>query len=102
MTLLDAGPLIAILHGDDPDHVRCVSALSEVRLPLVTTLAVLTEAMHFLGARFGWRGQSRLWDLITQRRVEVAAIDARDLLRCRELMAKYKDQPMDFADASLV
>lgn len=34
--------------------------------------------------------------------VELAALDERDLLRMRELMKKYRDLPMDLADAALV
>lgn len=37
MTLTDAGPLIAIIDADEPDHAVCLEALDQVALPLVTT-----------------------------------------------------------------
>ncbi len=37
MTLTDAGPLVAIIDGDEPDHVACMEALDQISIPLVTT-----------------------------------------------------------------
>lgn len=102
MTLVDAGPLIALLARRDKDHKRCLEWIDKLDSPLVTTLAVLTEAMYFLGGAFGWPGQNQLWGMIAENRVELAEIDYDALRRCCELMEKYADVPMDFADATLV
>lgn len=49
MALTDAGPLIAIIDADEPDHAACVEALDQATLPLVTTWPAFTEAMVLLG-----------------------------------------------------
>lgn len=102
MTLVDAGPLIALLAQRDKDHKRCQECVDGLEMPLVTTLAVLTEAIYFLGGAFGWHGQNQLWGIVAENRVEVAEVDNDALRRCCELMKKYRDVPMDFADATLV
>ena len=53
MTLTDAGPLIAIIDADEPDHDACVTALGRLALPLVTTWPAFTEAIYLLAPREG-------------------------------------------------
>ena len=57
MTLCDAGPLIAIIDADEPDHDACLAALDELTLPLVTTWPAFTEAMYLLGQAGGITAQ---------------------------------------------
>ena len=102
MMLVDAGPLIALIDRGEADHARCVSALAHVTLPLVTTWPALTEAMYLLGEAAGWAGQEALWRLIDRGDLEVADTSPAERSRMRTLMDKYRDLPMDLADASLV
>jgi len=102
MTLVDAGPLIALIDAADRDHEACVAALDELQLPLVTTWPALTEAMHLAAARGGWNAQEALWDILLRDQLEVLDLDRAAVKRTRWLMAKYRDTPMDLADASLV
>jgi uncharacterized protein len=102
MTLADSGPLIALYIPADHNHERCVAALEHLATPLVTTKACFTEAMYFAGKERGWKGYSDLWQLVLDGRLEVRPFTAEDLLRMRDLMEKYRDTPMDLADASLV
>jgi predicted nucleic acid-binding protein len=48
MILIDAGPIVALLHRDGHNHERCVRALRTLREPLATAWPVLTEAMYLL------------------------------------------------------
>lgn len=50
----------------------------------------------------GWHGQNALWNMITTTPIAVSKITLNDLKRIHYLMEKYRDTPMDFADASLV
>lgn len=102
MTLTDAGPLIALIDADDPDHGRCVQTLDRVRLPLVTTWPAFTEAMYLLGRASDWRAQNALWRLVQRQDLLVAAPSDAANTRAAILMAKYADRPMDLADATLV
>lgn len=102
MTLVDAGPLIAIIDRNDDDHEPCVQALSRLTAPLVTTWPAFTEAMYLLGDRVGWMGQERLWQLAVRGDLNLAATGEQELERVRDLMERYRDLPMDLADATLV
>lgn len=48
MILVDTGPLVALFNRADPDHAGVRALLATFREPIVTTLPVLTEAIHLL------------------------------------------------------
>lgn len=100
MVLVDAGPLIALIHKDDEHHERCVAVLRSLSEPLGTVWPALTEAMYLLG--FSWKAQDALWEMIEREVVTLLSLERPDLSRMRELMKKYRDLPMDLADAALV
>jgi predicted nucleic acid-binding protein len=99
-TLVDSGPLVALLHLDDEYHERCVETLRALRGRLVTVWPVFTEAMYLLG--FSWTAQDALFEMAQSGAVGLLALDASDVARMHELMRKYRDFPMDLADAALV
>jgi predicted nucleic acid-binding protein len=98
--LVDAGALIALLDRDDRQHVRCVEAMKEIRDPLATVWPALTEAMHLLADTA--RGRAALCDMVADSALTLVALDGSDMTRLKDLMEKYGDVPMDFADAALV
>jgi predicted nucleic acid-binding protein len=100
MVLVDAGPLIALIHADDNHHERCVATLRSLDEPLGTVWPALTEAMYLLN--FSWKAQEALWEMLERGIVVLLPVEGSDLSRIRELMKKYKDLPMDLADAALV
>jgi uncharacterized protein len=99
--LLDTGPLVAALGRRDPNHARCADALGAHAGALLTTGAVVTEAMHFLAATP--QGATTLVEFLDDAQVDIRdCFGAADLRSAAKLMAKYVDAPMDFADATLV
>lgn len=100
MILTDAGPLVALLDRGEPDHVRCREALGRLHGPMLTTWPAFTEAMYLLGEAGGWKAQEALWRLLN--RGDLLVDMPRRLDRVAALMGKYRDVPMDLADASLV
>ncbi len=100
MILLDTGPIVAFFDGSDDYHKSCVELLKGVNEPLITTWPVLTEAFYLLG--FSWRAQDNLWEFIVRGGVEILSLDDKQQARCRQLMEKYADLPMDLADGTLV
>ena len=102
MILTDAGPLVALVDQGEPDHKACVACLPDLKGPMVTTWPAFTEAMYLLGEAGGWRAQEMLWSMLHQGDLEIAFQVADDYERMRVLMQKYRDHPMDLADASLV
>jgi hypothetical protein len=100
MILVDTGPLVALFDPQDGQHDTCVRTLKEIREPIVTTPAVLTEAFHMLGPAS--TGSDRLREFIESGGLSVWFFDRPTLTRAFELMESYADHPMDLADASLV
>ncbi|HLH66711.1 MAG TPA: PIN domain-containing protein [Solirubrobacteraceae bacterium] len=102
MTLTDAGALIALIDAGEPDHDRCRETLEKLELPLLTTWPAFTEAIYLLGQVAGWPGQRALWAMIRRSALILADLDLQLALRSAELMDRYRDHPMDLADATLV
>ena len=98
--LVDAGPLVALIDRADPGHRSCVAALKALRDPLITVWPAFTEAMYLLGQ--SWQAQKALWSRLETDALAMAPLDDADAPRMRELMEKYRDLPMDLADAALV
>ena len=98
--LIDTGAILALLHEDDRWHERCRAAFREMRVPLATSVAVLTEVFHLVG-----RGRRRIyeaWTFVRSGAVTVLPIGENDMAALQALMTRYADRPMDFADATLV
>ena len=97
--LLDTGPLVAALDTRDSNHLACIEYLRTARDDLFTTEAVLTEAMHLLGAH---EPRGLCFRFLRNLNVRFASVSGQGLLRAEALMKQYADLPMDYADASLV
>jgi predicted nucleic acid-binding protein len=102
MTLVDAGPLVALIDAGEPDHELCVSTLRSIQLPLLTTWSTFTEAMYLVGRAGGWTAQRALWQLVLNKDLAIAELPAKSIARTAKLMERYADRPMDLADATLV
>lgn len=98
--LVDSGPLVALIDRSDAQHDACKAALDSLTDPLISVWPVVTEAMYLLA--FSWRAQEGLWDLLASQALALAPLDHGDAPRLRDLMHKYRDLPMDLADAALV
>jgi hypothetical protein len=98
--LADTGALLALLDRSDRWHQRCSEAFAALSLPLATSAAVLAELFHLLGDDS--RDVSAAWGFLRSGVVTVLPIGDADLPDLQELMERYHDRPMDFADATLV
>ena len=74
--------------------------LSSLNDSMVSVWPVVTEAMYML--RAFWLAQKALWEMIEAGAVEILLLNIDDVPRMKELMRKYRDLPMDLADAALV
>jgi predicted nucleic acid-binding protein len=98
--LVDARPLVALIDRSDPYHLACRDVLKGIPDPLGTVWPAFTKAMYLLGSSAV--AQRALWDMLAVGGVILIELDAGDCPRMRELMWKYRDLPMDLADAALV
>jgi hypothetical protein len=84
----------------DSWHRSCVETFQQLRLPLLTSQAVLTELFHLVGDR--WHEVDAAWRFLRSGAVCLGEVSDHDLPAIEALMAQYHDRPMDFADATLV
>ncbi len=98
--LLDTGAFVALVDRSETRHRDCVSVLEEWSGPLVTTEAVLTETLYLVGPT--WAAQQTCFEFFRRGALQMVPSSPASLLRVAELMKKYQDLPMDFADGTLV
>lgn len=94
----DTGPLVALFRARDRDHARVKRYLQENPCTLVTTWPVITEAWHLLAAA----AQLKLMQWVAAGGIAVLEMRQEDGAAMLALLEKYRDRPMDLADASLV
>ena len=97
--LIDTGAIIALLDSQDRWHDPCVEAFASLRLPLLTSSAVLTELFHLGDGR---REMEAAWKFVRSGAIVLGTITDAELPEVHALMSRYWDRPMDFADATLV
>jgi predicted nucleic acid-binding protein len=98
--LIDAGPLIALFDKDDKYHKRVLDVVAHVHAALVTTWPVITETCHMLD--FSVDAQLDFLEWASQGGLQINELGGADLDRMIDLTRKYRDRPMDLADASLI
>jgi uncharacterized protein len=99
-TLVDTGPLVALLVATDARHAWARRVWGEVSPPLLTCQAVLSEA-QFLIERFG--GNPRAVLEFVHRGAILVQFDLQsNVQRLLELQESYRSLPMSLADSCLV
>ena len=98
--LIDTGAILALLDRNDRWHRLCADAFRQLRLPLLTSEAVLTELFHLVGDER--TEMEATWKFVRSGALVLATIEDSELPQLHALMSRYWDRPMDFADATLV
>lgn len=98
--LLDTGAFVALLDRSERHHAACVAAFERWSAPIVTTEAVLTETLYLVGPE--WNAQHACLEFFIRGAFLLVPSSASTLQRVSGLMKKYRDVPMDYADATLV
>lgn len=98
--ILDTGPWVALIDRSESKHQLTVEWLQVYQGKLFSTEAILTEVLYLLN--FSIIAQAAALDFILHSIVEIVPSTKSSLKKSKELMLKYNDLPMDFADATLV
>lgn len=99
-TLLDTSVVVALLDRSERHHERCVAVASEVAGPLVTCEAVIAEACYLLRGLSG--ASEAVLENVAAGVFQVPARLTDQAAPVARLLRKYRDVPMDLADACLV
>ncbi len=98
--LLDTGALVALLDRSDRAHQACADGLRAFAGEIISTEAVLTEATHLLAD--STQAQISALAFFIKGGALLISPSRESLERASILMGKYRDVPMDYADATLV
>ena len=98
---LDTSALFALLNQRDPDHEPVREALLADHGPYLVPAGILAEIGYLVEQRLGLEVlDAFLADL--QERAFVLEPPDDDLARVRELVRRYADLPLGFADAAVI
>jgi len=98
--LLDTGAFVALVDRSEKRHADCVAVLDRWSGTIVTTEAVLTETLYLVGPR--WQAQQICLEFLLRGAFLLVPASQASLKRVSILMEKYRNVPMDYADATLV
>lgn len=98
--LLDSGVVVGLLDRSERHHQRCVEAVESLERPLVTCEAVIAESCYLLRRIQG--AAETVLENVEQGVFQIPFALTRSTSAVRNIMKKYRDLPVDFADACLV
>jgi len=99
-SILDTGPIVALFDRSDHYHLDLLNFIRDFYGKLYSTLPVVTEVLYLLD--FNIETQLDFLKWLESGAVVIVEIKSEDLYRIRKMMDKYRDVPMDFADATLM
>jgi uncharacterized protein len=103
VTVIDTGPLVALLDADDRHHDRCRSWLASTEDPLVVPVPVVTETCYFIERDSGPATEAEfLGSFGPGGAFEMVDLRADDWARVVDLIGTYADLPLGVVDASVV
>lgn len=102
MIIADTGFWIALANKRDVHHLAARKALEVIETGIITTWPVMTETCHLLVARLGVFSELAFLKSFSKGAFQVFDLPPDSGRRIEVLVRKYRDLPMDLADASLV
>ncbi len=101
--IVDTGFWLALANRKDPVHQSAITLFQSLKSEgFITTWCVITEACYLMQNRMGVDAPAILIRKIATGALQVFDLKPEHCPRIEELMQKYRDLPMDLADASLV
>lgn len=98
---LDTSALYALLDRRDPDHRSMVEALRSDAGPFVVPAGILAEIAYLTERRLGLGALDTLLDDLEGGAYSLD-FERDDLPRIRQLVQRYADLPLGFADATVI
>ncbi len=98
--LLDTGVIVALLDRSERFHQPCARSVKDLTRPLVTCEAVIAESCYLLRDLPG--AAEAVLANVERGMFQIPFQLSRAAAPVRGLMRKYRDVPIDFADACLI
>lgn len=100
--ICDTGGVYALYDADDAHHVAVRAVVEAEAGPLYLPSVLLAELDYLLTTRLGPDAELDFLDGLMDGAYVLIHPTADDLIRCRELIAQYRDLSLGLADASVV
>ena len=98
--IIDTGPLVALLNGNDHAHAWVMQQLRSIQPPMITCESVLAEATYLTRQTPGAR--AALIEMIGENFLTIGMAVADHHSAILAMVRRYADVPMSLADACLV
>jgi uncharacterized protein len=100
--IVDTSALLAYFDTSETDHSPVIEAIDALTDLLVVSPYVVAELDYLVATRHGVDAELAVLDELTGGAWELAGFGAHELARARSIIAKYRGQEIDVADASNV
>lgn len=102
MTLADTSGLLALFNRTEPEHEAVRRLVAEIDEPLVVSPYVVAELDYLVATRVGVDAELAVLEELMGGAYDLAQFDAADLSSASHVIARYRDQSVGVADASIV
>jgi predicted nucleic acid-binding protein len=101
--IIDSGFFVALLSKSDQFHHDAIALRKKIEhKKWITTWPVLTETTHLLAFQGARQGIAGLLEMYERGGYNLFSLTKSHMPKVKLLLDKYKDLPMDLADATLV
>lgn len=102
MIIADTSGLLAYFNSAEPRHSAVASVVESTEEPLVVSPYVVAEVDYLVATRHGVQAELTVLEELVGGAWILASFDAEALDAARSVIARYRDQQIGVADASLV
>jgi uncharacterized protein len=99
--IFDTSGLVAVVTADDPDHQAAVNAMTVSGGPFVIPAGILAEAAYMIERDAGTNAMAAVLDDLAEGAYTLDC-GQQDFPRIKELVIRYADLPLGFADAAVI
>jgi predicted nucleic acid-binding protein len=100
--IADTSGLLALFNAREPRHAEVARAVDAVEAPLLVSPFVLAELDYLVATRLGLEAELAVLDELGGGAYVMADFEPDDIVSARGVIARYPDQEIGLADASLV
>jgi len=100
--IVDTGIIYALADKKDSWHKKSADFVNTFKGRLIIPSTVLPEVCYLLNTFLGQHAEIAFISSLINREFSVEHFNSGDLIRCNELLTKYKDLNIGFVDASII
>jgi predicted nucleic acid-binding protein len=100
--IADTGGLYAIYDRDDKYHEAVLQVIEQERGDLIIPDTILAEIDYLLRNRLGVSAELDFLEEILAGTYTLYRLDSQDLLRCQELLSRYRNLNLGLADTAVM